>query len=228
MKTLRTLAATLAVTLVSLLATPSAEALSIVLSDGGAGLATVTDGGPGDASPIAGIVAFSATVGVFEVVLTAGFSDPITGSATSPSLVFNLEALTTSGGTLTAMLSDNSFGPSGTTAHATILSPPPLNLGPPLPLAATSTIGYGTYYSATNTEFALDTLLTLMLSPGAATGFLPSGTGPYSLTQLVQITSSPGVTTAAATLSVPDGGLALSLLGFALVGVEGLRRRFKK
>ena len=236
MKNLRILAASLAVTLVSVFVAPSAEALSIRISDdGGATFTTVSDGGLLDASPLAGAVSFAANLPTFQIVLTAGFSDPLTGPPTSPNLVFNLEAFSLNGGTLIAELSDDNFGPSGTAVTSSIASPPPLNLtNPPFPLAASSAVAYETFYSATNVEFAADVSLTgPTLAPGADVGVLPSGAFPYSLTQRILIVSSPGVSTASARLSVgpaqvPDGGLALSLLGFALVGVEGLRRKFKK
>lgn len=225
MRTLRILAASLAVALVSVFAAPSAEALSITLTDGTV-FVTVSDGGPGDANAIPGIVSFNESVGDFQIVFTAGLSDPITGSSSNPALVFNLEAFSLTGGTLTAILSDNNFAGTDTGVKAGLFSPSPLNLIG-LPLATTSTI-YATYFSATNAEFAFDTLLTFQNTPGFANGSLPSAVGPYSLSQVIQITSGPGVSTASATLTVPvpDGGLALSLLGFALVGVEGLRRRF--
>lgn len=236
MKNLRILAASLAVTLVSVFVAPSAEALSIRISDdGGATFTTVTDGGLSDSSALPGNVSFAATLPTFQIVLTAGFSDPLTGPSTSPTLIFNLEAFSLNGGTLIAELSDDNLGPSGINATASIATPPPLNLtDPPFPLAAQSAVAYETFFSATNVEFAADTVVTgAILAPGAAVGVLPSGAFPYSLTQRIVIVSSPGVTTAAASLrvgpaTVPDGGVALSLLGFALVGVEGLRRKFKK
>jgi hypothetical protein len=233
MRNLRTLAASLAVALVTIFAAPSAEALTIRISDdGGATFTTVTDGGLGDASPLAGNVSFAAAFPTFQIVLTAGYSDPLTGPSTSPFLVFNLEAFSLNGGVLIAELSDNFFGPSGTTAIATLATPPPLNLtDPPFPLAAISVVGYETFYDPGNVEFAPTFSLTgPIVGPGAAAGVLPSGAFPYSLTQRIVIATQPGVATASTTLSVPvpDGGLALSLLGFALVGVEGLRRRIKK
>jgi hypothetical protein len=224
MRTLRILAASLAVALVSLLAAPSAEALTITLFNGSSSI-TVTDGGAGDTSPVAGLVGASGTVGVFEFVVTAGVSDPITGSPSSPSMILSIEALTFAGGTLTVALSDDNFAGTGDIATAGLFTPAPLSLLG-IPLATTSSATYATYYGASNTEFDFGTLLTFQAVNGVATGFLPSGVGPYSLTQVVNLTSSTGVSTAAATLTVPDGGLALSLLGFALVGVEGLRRRF--
>jgi hypothetical protein len=229
MKTMRILAASLAVTLVSLLAAPSAEALSILLESNG-DVVIVTDGDANDTAALTGIVATSATVGDFQVVLTAGFSDPITGSPSSPLMIFNIEAYSTAAGVLNAFLSDDNFANTGDVANAALATPPPVVLGAPLPLA-TSSVTYATFYGASNTEFDLGTLLTLQNTPGFDSGLLPSGVGPYSLTQAITIDNSTlGVSTAAATLQVPvpDGGLALSLLGFALVGVEGLRRRFKK
>ena len=97
MKNLRLLAASLAVTLVSLLAAPSAEALSITLQSG-LDVVTVTDGGPGDGAIAPGIVSATANVGVFEVVLTAGFS--VFGSPASPLLLYTLEAFSSEAGTL--------------------------------------------------------------------------------------------------------------------------------
>src|SRR5688572_17780583 len=156
MKNLRILAASLAVTLVSVFVAPSAEALSIRISDdGGATFTTVSDGGLGDASPLPGAVSFAASLPTFEIVLTAGFSDPLTGPSSSPTLIFNLEAFSLNGGTLIAELSDDNLGPSGINATASISNPPPLNLtDPPFPLAAGSVVAYETFYSATNIEFA--------------------------------------------------------------------------
>jgi hypothetical protein len=92
-------------------------------------------------------------------------------------------------------------------------------------LGLSSSVTYETR-QGTNSLFAGTTLTGPQSSNGSVSGSFGSGTGPYSLTQKVTIThGSLGSSAAIVKLSVPDGGWSITLLGLALVGVEGLRRK---
>jgi len=62
----------------------------------------------------------------------------------------------------------------------------------------------------------LSKLLLLALAAAAA----------FSLAQPVE--ASPALSGLPTTVSVPDGGLTISLLGFALLGVAALRRKLNR
>jgi hypothetical protein len=226
MKNVRFLAASLAVALVSLLAVPSAEALRLRITASGGGFVDIVDDAFPDFAPGQGGIVFVGDVGDFDLTVTTGLSDPISGSTGSPLMKLDVTAFTpnAAGGTILVELTDTDFGPSTTGASAV------LNI---LALPANAFVAHKTYYDGGNAEFAQTVELTSQLGNGVSsdveTGSLPSGAAPYSLTQVVGIVlTSSGAASVQTALSVPDGGLALSLLGFGLVGLEGLRRRFKK
>jgi hypothetical protein len=117
--------------------------------------------------------------------------------------------------------SDDNFGPSAGTVVAAIGG------------TTVGTIVYKTFVDAANVLFG-GVVLTAQgpFGPGAFSG---TATGAlalpadFSLTQAATIHhSGKGNTSFNATLTVPDAGSTVALLGCALVGVEGLRRKFRK
>jgi hypothetical protein len=81
----------------------------------------------------------------------------------------------------------------------------------------------GITYSGSNAD------LMALAAAGSATDTLSfqfaSGVTLSSLATTAQSSSFSGTISAS---SVPDGGATVALLGFGLVGIEGLRRRFRK
>jgi hypothetical protein len=190
---------------------------------GSATLVTVADGGFGDANPLAGVVTYIGAVGpTWLLNVTTGTSKPFAGSATKPEMDLNsVDATSLAGGTLIVRFSDDFFGPNSGSAIAGIGG------------TTVGTVGYTTWADAANVLFATSISLT-GIGPltgafsGTDSGALSLGY-PYSLTQEAIIRhSAGGLSSFNATLTVPDGGLTIALLGFALVGVEGLRRKFAK
>jgi len=234
---LRTLLSGVMIAALGLLVTPSAEAASIkcyngvstiIVNDDPEALGTDPDGTLGP-----GVVSFAKfSFGDWSFVVTAGFTKPALGSAVSPIMQFTVAAqssnpLSSTPSTLEVSFSEDSFGPSFGSAVAFAQG-----------VAGGTTVTYETFQDGANSRFA-GSLITSQIFPNGpygppfvtAAGVLPFGGGfPYALTQKVTFvhTAPFQSSTANVFLSVPDGGLALSLLGFALVGVEGLRRKFRK
>jgi hypothetical protein len=207
---------------VASLVASSAAASSIKISDG-VNEVTIADGGVGDLNPIAGAVTFSGAVGLWIINVTTGITYPVLGSVTEPVMDFNdISVLSSGGGTLTLWFSETGFGPTSTSVETSI---------------GGTTGGTVSYQAFSGTAlFEEGALLTTFTSNTLAfnntsSGTLASGAGPYSLTQKVQLThSAGGVSSYNANLSVepkpvPDGGMTLSLLGLAMVGLAALRRR---
>jgi VPDSG-CTERM motif len=231
-KTLKTLLSALTIVALGLMVAPSAEAASIRLYNGTKTI-TINDfpepvGDRLDGSPfLPGVVSnINILFGDWLLTITGGATKPTLGSNTLPKLDLAVIAVSFGGpSTLTVSFSEDSFGPSSLSASAYLA-----------PRTTAGTVSYQTFQSLTNARFAEDTPLTSQgpFGPGgygasSDSGTLASGAAPYSLTQKLTFThTGAGTSTAFATLAVPDGGLTLSMLGFALLGVEGLRRKFRR
>jgi len=199
-----------------------ATASSIKISDG---ISTLIindqDFVPGPGNPIdmdstAGIVYYKGSVGSnWTFTVTTGFTKPDFGSATDPEMHLGVQASSKGAGTLTVWFSETSFGPSGTLLDASISS----NGG-----ATTYKTYQGVGLFDTATSLTTSSLLAGAYSVTDITS-LSSAVGPYSLTQKVTLTHTvKGVSSFDATLSVPDGGTTLSLLGLGLLGIVGMGR----
>ena len=203
----------------ALFAANTANAIPTLKLSDGITTVTVGDGQIGvvsDLSAQTGAVTFIGAVGSWIVNVSTGISDPILGSPTNPHMDLNSVNVNVSGG-------------SGTDFAMEAL------IGGTLNLASGSLLTYNTYASATNSLFAETHLLTSQtFNPGAFSG-TDAGSfpvtpfpAPYSLTQKVVIThGAAGSTSFNAALQVPDGGTTVALLGFVLLGVEGLRRKLR-
>jgi hypothetical protein len=213
----------------ALFATPAANAIPTLKLSDGVTTVIVGDGSGGDLSAPVGSVTFIGVIGTWIVNVSTGISDPILGSPTDPHMDLNSVNVNVSGGagTLTIWFSDDFFGPTSQSMDASI--------GGTINLAPGSTLNYTTYASGTNALFAETSPLTSQSFTagsfsGDASGSFPTSPfpAPYSLTQKVEINhSAQGSTSFNASQQVPDGGTTVALLGFALLGVEGLRRKLR-
>jgi len=160
----------------------------------------VADGSSQDLSSAAGQVAWIGTINGWTFAITAGDTKPQLGSATSPQLDLGVLANVVGNGNLIVKFSDTGFGPSSGTVNSTFFE-------------------NGT--STASASVLIDSSDTLFGGTPSTDGTLA---GPYSIT-LVD-TFTPGLVSSDHRVSVPDGGATVALLGFGLVAVESLRRRF--
>ena len=225
--------ASFAVAVIGLVGAPVAEAAAIRVFDPATNTAVVINDQDVllDESPAPGVVqhtgfAFANFMIDFELGITkpANLITP-----TAPIMQLSVAASSNSATTqqLVIDFSETDFGPSG---NLVVTSATGVTLG---------NVVYQTFQDTSNGLFG-GTLLTTDSSGGPAitmsNGTTLSSTGfPYSLTQRWTITHGPGVVVTSVDPSllvvspfvapVPDGGWAVGLLGFALMGVEGLRRK---
>lgn len=217
---------------IGLVAVAPAEAGSIKIFDGSETL-VITDedfisepGTPADGAVGPGVVVFMGSLGIWTFQLTSGVSTPVVGSQTEPIMELHDVSLSSKGsaGTLEIWFSETGFGPSGLVAESSIGG------------VADGKIKYETFKGTTlfDDSVALSSM-TASAGPFGGLGYAGVGdaTGPFSLTQKVTITHKGGsdakLTSFDARLavspgaSVPEGGMTLSLLGLALMGLAGFR-----
>jgi hypothetical protein len=198
---------------------------TLTLSDGiPADTVTVTDNGVGDASSVPGIIVFNGAVGNWTINVTTGQASPpfagLPGTATAPDLDLNSFDFFAGGAGNVLTITLTEFG-----------------VGPTTAIASTSsggTIAQGI------TGIAVNNLVNGAVVAGAS-----SSTSPFNLSFNYAL-AQPGtynwglqyvITANAGTFgtfsgdsgtTVPDGGMTVSLLGMALLGLEGLRRKLTK
>jgi hypothetical protein len=209
------LAAVVGAGAISASATPT-----LILNDGVNPAVVVTDNGVGDLNPLPGAVTWSGSLGNWLLNVTTGVTKPAVGSASSPEMdLASVNASSLGGGNLQITFAENGFIPSGVASAA---------------IGGTLTHG-GSLTFGTEVNAGLLTLQTFSNGGSSDVPFAGSqsaafGAAPgYSLEQIVTIHHrGAGITSFDAHLSVPDGGLSAGLLGFALVAVEGLRRKLTR
>jgi hypothetical protein len=223
-KKLTPLLTALTVAVIALAAAPNAQAIPTIRLFDGTTTITVADGSGGDSTAAIGAVTFNGAIGAWIVNVSTGVTKPLLGSATKPDMDLNsVNVSGGAGGTLTILFSDDGFGPTLGNSFAQI--------GGTINNAAGSTLAYTTFASASNALFALTTPLTSQsfvsgAFSGSTFGSAVPITSPYSLTQKVVIRhAGAGASSFNASLTVPDGGTTASMLGFALMGIAGLRRK---
>ena len=187
----------------------------------GASTVTITDQGPGDSNPTVGAVTWIGSIGSFDVNVSTGLSDPVSGSPTSPNMDLNSVDHSAGAGTLTVKFSDDGFSGAQPAFEATIGG------------TTQGSIQYDTYIDTSNTLFGQGTLLTSISansSPFAGTDTSSTGApgGLYSLTQVVTIThSATGNTSFDATLQPVPEPMTVLLLGSGLAALGLIRRKRK-
>jgi len=194
---------------------------------------SVADNGVGDFDPTTGSINYTKDTTAFHITVLAGTTVPITGTAMEPAMDFTMAVTFKpgyAGGSLYLEFSDLGLGPT--------TGPVESSFGGTVGSGATLT--FKTYASTLNTLFALTTPLATGSGPSIDVLGNVALTTPYSLTEEYIITQSSipsqprggGVPTSGDGLltlaNVPDGGSTIALVGFVLVGVEGLRRRMSK
>ncbi len=235
MNTPKLVLALLAIAVLGLAGATSVEAASIRVFDVGSGtFLIINDNDGNDLIPATGAVAHSGSIGDFVVDFELGVTKPLVGSSSSPVMALTIGAVSgITGGTLVIDFSETGFGPTGSLGGVAFA----FGVG-----ASGGVVTYETFYDPANGLFG-GTPLTSEgpTGPGAIgfnqTGSLSTTAFPYSLTQRLTITQGPGQTTSVGSSAqpvllvvqnIPDGGWAVGLLGFALMGVEGLRRKYTR
>jgi len=205
---------------------PTQAALILTIDDlstAGPADVSVTDGGVGDQSPLAGVLLFNGGVGSFIVNVTTGVSKPV---LTCNPTLFDLNSVNVtgaSGGSLLITLSDTGF-----------LSALP-NVGFSSNIGGTTngTVDWKAYVDPTNVGTSAGATIIgqgiFSDGPFSATGSVgavnvPLGT--YALLQVVTITHTAGgqISSFDAETQVPEPGI-LGLLGVGLVGLGAMLRR---
>jgi len=166
---------------------------------------SVTDGGTGDSNPLAGVITWIGSIGNWTINVSTAISDKPTGVSYMD--VNSVNASSSAGGTLTITLQDGPFNEVG-------------GVSTEIGGTTTGTVTYSTSFTGPITY-----------GPGAFSG-TDSGAvaaDPYDMMQTIVINhTGKGLSSFDATVSVPDGGLTVAFLGFAVMGVEGLRRRLSR
>jgi hypothetical protein len=199
----------------------SANAIpTLTLNDGVNPPVTVVDGGFGDLNAVSGAVTWSGSIGNWILNVTTGVTKPAIGSAAGPEMdLASVNATSVGGGTLKMYFSESGFIPSGSANNV---------IG--------GTLAHGSTLTASSWANASQVTLQNFLNggsadhpfSGSANGSLTAAPG-YTLTLEIDVHhNGTGITSFNDHLSVPDGGLTAGLLGFALVAVEGLRRRLSR
>jgi protocatechuate 3,4-dioxygenase beta subunit len=193
MPKLATIVPVFLVTFAVAIAPPTYAASKLRLSDG-VTTVTITDGQPGDFSPLDGTVLYAGPVGAnWFTVVAAGVTKPSFGSPTNPFLDLSFQASSRGGGTLTAEFSDNDF------LVPAIFAP---NIVGTMS-ATTGTVNYDVWTDPGNMLFA-HTIPVATIGPMTPNGighFAGSASGPggqaapYSLTQVLKINHDGAGTT---------------------------------
>lgn len=204
----------------------TAGAKPFLTMDDGSTFIKVVDGGAGDGSPIDGMVAWTGLISpTWFIAVNSGLTKPAYGSATAPMMDLNFMDGSFGAGTLTIKWTDDGFTMPGGTLIA--------NIGGTMAFGG-GEITYWTEYNGVKVT-ELDFRTPPSGYTGTDTATIPAN-GSFSLTQVIVIkhylTQGVSVSSGNAELMgfaipIPDGGMTAVLLGFVLLGVEGLNRRFK-
>ncbi len=152
-----------------------------------------------DLNLASGQILWAGTINGWSFTVAVGDTKPFLGSTTAPELDLSVTANAPGNDTLMVKLTDTDFGPTSGSINSSSF------------LNGTSIATYQVLVDTNNTQF------------GGLSATTAALTGPYSIT-LVD-TFTVGTVSSDHRVTVPDGGTTCALLGFALMGIEGLRRR---
>jgi len=167
----------------------------------GASTIVVQDNGVGDTSSALGDIQWNGSINGWTIVVTTGDSKPILGSAASPQMDLSVTSATPGAGALTVEFTDTGFTGNGAIINTT-------NGGN----NGTSVETASVLVDPTDTQFGG--------SPATSVGV-----SPYSLTIVDCFTVGTVSADDRVSVSVPDGGMTVLLLGAALTGLGLLKRR---
>jgi hypothetical protein len=215
----------LAIGAIASLIDPAFGTPTLTISDG-VNTISVSDNMAGDANAAVGQVTWIGGLDNWILNVDTGTSYPAIGTLLFPSLDLSFNAISNGvGGNLWISFSDNGFGPSAGISNTVIGGT----------VSGPGSVSFSTYGGNSNTLFDSTNWLSSVgpfTGPAFSTSILGgpvSNAGPYSLTEVVQITSDGAAAmTGDASLSVPDAGTTVMLLGAGLLGLAlagSLRRR---
>ncbi len=191
----------------------SAYAVPTLTLFDGTSTVTITDGGAGDTCPNAGCVTWIGAIGVWNLNIDTGFTKPLIGGPTNLKMDLAFAALSNAAGMLTITFSDDGYTVNGGGIDA---------------------IGGTTAFNNVVDNILINGGVVMTQGPFGPGAFSGTTTGNITLNpadlialQVVIGHSGAGMTTGDKSLQVPEGGSAVALLGMALVGLEGLRRKIR-
>jgi len=203
------------------LLTGSASASAILELSHGSITQTIYDSSDSDAD---GVVFFTGSIGSFNINYTTGLTKPVIGSASFPYLDLNSLNVSNGNGTLTIKLTDTGFYLPDTLSGFEGL----------IGGTTDGTVTADIYLDITNTTFGTGTLLGSFgpFSSGAfSDDFIWTGdpAEPFSLTIVASITQGAGnVTSFDCEISAVPIPATVWILGSGLIGLVGIRRKFRK
>ena len=216
------------------LSSPAHANLVIDLDDGAGNSITIADEGGFDTFAGAGVVSWSGSLGVWNVNVTTGQSDPVLGTKADPNLDLNSVNTSTSGAasTMTVMMTDTDFTVAAIGELVDLL----LEAGG----TTSGTIAFDLWIDDNNAEFGMGELITssVLLGPGAFSS-TTSGTGTandagllYSITLVAVVDhagSGSGQTTSfdVEITRIPEPA-TLAIFGAGLIMLGGLVRKRRR
>jgi PEP-CTERM motif len=184
----------------------------------------ILDGGPLDSNPLAGVITYNGPIGSWSVNVTTGITYPALGTPNSPMLDLNSVNVSSSGPASLAI---------GVSALGYTLAPAGATFeiggttdGLILAQAASGDVSF--YFDSTNQIGNLMTFSSGAFS-GSASGSIPAAPNPYSLSIFTDIEhEGAGSTSFNAKLAAVPEPSALIFLGFGLLGLVGVRKKFQR
>ena len=186
----------------------------------------IADGSGLDTSSASGVVTYSGTYGVFNILVSTGIQ---IGTNSYPVLGLNTFEVNSGEGTLYAWFSNTGFGPTSSPAGYDMS-------GSLSSIQGSATVNFDSYIDNTNALFG-EGILLANLGPytstdsGTASGSIASLSNPYSLTTKTTVNMDAGsmMQTTANVAIVPEPvSSTLFIIGGATLGFRRLRKKFTK